>query len=195
MHGAGGSEPRPKDDLLRYFREVDRVLAPYLREKGGPLVLACVDYLAPIYGEANSYDQLEEAHVSGSPDRMPDQQLRTAAWDLLRPAVDAAREEAAGRYRRLAGTGRTTRDVVEAALAAVSGKIDTVFVTLGRQQWGRIDAEAFKVEAHVERALGDYDLLDTIAAQTLMAGGTVYAVEEAAAPEPTGVAAVFRYAG
>jgi hypothetical protein len=194
-HGAGGSEPQPKEDFLRYCREVDRVLAPYMRSRGGPLLLACVDYLAPIYREANSYAHLEEAHVTGSPDRTPDEQIRLVAWDLLRPAVESARDDALARYRQLAGTGQTTSDVAEAALAAVSGKIDTVFVTLGKLRWGRVDTEAYKVETRDEQAPGDYDLLDTIAAQTLMAGGTVYAVDEASAPEPTGVAAVFRYAG
>ena len=194
-HGAGGSEPEPKEDFLRYCREVDRVLAPYMRSRGGPLLLACVDYLAPIYREANSYAHLEEAHVTGSPDRTPDEQIRLVAWDLLRPAVESARDDALARYRQLAGTGQTTSDVAEAALAAVSGKIDTVFVTLGKLRWGRVDTEAYKVETRDEQAPGDYDLLDTIAAQTLMAGGTVYAVDEASAPEPTGVAAVFRYAG
>ena len=195
FHGAGSSEAQPKDELLRYFNAVDGVLAPYMRTHGGPLLLACVDYLAPIYREANSYAHLSEAHVGGSPDRTLDEHLRAAAWELVRPGFESAREEAVARYRQLAGTGQTTSDVAEAALAAVSGKIDTVFVTLGKAQWGRIDTDAYKVETHDEQAPGDYDLLDTIAAHTLVAGGTVYAVEEEAAPEPTGVAAVFRYAG
>ncbi len=193
-HGAGGSEPQHKDDLLRYFREVDRVLAPYMRDHGDPLVLACVDYLAPIYRDANNYGELVHASVTGSPDHVSDDDLRTAAWDLVRPGVDATRDKALGRYRELAGTGQTSSDPAEAALAAISGKIDTVFVTLGMQCWGHVDADAYKVEMHDQRAIGDYDLLDTIAAHALTAGGTVYAVEADAAPEPTGVAAVYRYA-
>jgi hypothetical protein len=195
VHGAGGSEPDRKGELLRYFRQVDAVLAPHMREAGGTLVLACVDFLAPIYSQANSYAHLSERHVSGSPDRTADEALRVAAWELLKPDVDASRERALGRYRELAGTGQTTSDPAEAALAAISGKIDTAFVTLGQQVWGHVDEAAYKAEAHAEAAAGDYDLLDLVAAQTLKAGGTVYAVDQASAPEPTGVAAVFRYAG
>ena len=193
FHGAGGSEPQPKDDLLRYFREVDRVLAPYLRERGGPLVLACVDYLAPIYREANTYAALLDAHAGGSPDQARDEELRTAAWALVLPRLDAAREAALGRYRALAGTGLTTSDPAEAALAGSSGRIDIAFVTVGVQRWGRIDAASYTVETRDEPAPGDSDLLDLIAAHTLSNGGTVYAVDEASAPEPSGVAAVFRY--
>jgi hypothetical protein len=107
--------------------------------------------------------------------------------------MDAEREEALGRYRALAGTGRTTSDPAEAALAASSGKVDTVFVTVGMQVWGHIDAEAYKVETRDQPGEDDYDLLDAVAAHTLANRGTVYAVEPSAAPEPSGVAAVFRY--
>jgi hypothetical protein len=193
FHGAGGTEPEPKEDLLRYAREVDRVVAPYLRHRGGPLVLACVDYLAPIYREANTYASLSEDHVGGSPDRVKDDDLRAAAWAFVKPGMDAEREEALGRYRALAGTGRTTSDPAEAALAASSGKVDTVFVTVGMQVWGHIDAEAYKVETRDQPGEDDYDLLDAVAAHTLANRGTVYAVEPSAAPEPSGVAAVFRY--
>ncbi len=194
MHGAGGTVPDHKDELLRYFHLVDSALAPYMKRHGGPLVLACVDYLAPLYHEANKYNGLAQAHVSGSPDRVHEDDLRAGAWDLLRPQIDQARDQAIGRYRQLAGTGQTTSDVSEAALAAVSGKNDTVFVTLNLRIWGRVDADAYKVEMHDSQEKGDYDLLDLIAARTLSADGTVYAVEPDSAPEPTGVAAVFRYA-
>jgi hypothetical protein len=194
MHGAGGSEPDAKDELLRYFHGVDRVLAPYMNEEGGPLVLACVDYLAPIYRDANSYPHLVTSPLSGSPDRAQDDDLRTQAWELLEPEVDARRADSLGRYRQMAGTGQTSNDVAEAALAAATGKIETVFVSLGKQQWGRIDLDAYRAERHEEKANGDYDLLDAIAAHTLANGGTVYAVEDGDAPESSGVAAVFRYA-
>lgn len=193
-HGSGASQPDHKNDLLRYFQQVDEVLAPYMRKRGDPLVLACVDYLAPLYREANSYGFLVESPVSGSPDRAHDEDLRSMAWELVRPGVEAAREDAVGQYRQLAGTGQTTNDVSEAALAAVTGKVDKVFVMLDREVWGKVDGDAFKVETHATQQPGDVDLLDFTAAHTLMAGGTVYGVEEDEAPEPTGVAAVFRYA-
>ena len=193
FHGAGGTDQEPKEDLRRFFSQVEKVVTPYMRDLGGPLVLACVDYLAPIYRDVNTYPHLLGPHIGGSPDRVLDDDLRRGAWGLVRPGIEASREEALGRYRSLAGTGRTTNDPAEAALAAGSGKIDTVFVTLDTQLWGRIDREAYTVETHDEPAPGDYDLLDVIATQTLAAGGTVYAVEESSAPEPTGVAAVFRY--
>jgi hypothetical protein len=194
QHGAGGSEPDTKDELLRYFQGVDRVLTPYMHEKGGPLVLACVDYVAPIFREANSYQLLVTSPLSGSPDRAQDEDLRAQAWELLEPEVEAQRTDALGRYRQLAGTGQTSNDVAEAVLAALTGKVDTVFVTLDRQQWGRVDLDAYRADLHEEKVNGDYDLLDAIAAHTLANGGTVYAVEEGDALEPSGVAAVFRYA-
>lgn len=194
MHGAGGSTPDMKDDLLRYFHIVDRAVTPYLNEHGGPLVLACVDYLAPIYRETNEYNELRDQNVGGSPDRVSEEELRNRAWEILQPELDAEREQALDRYRASAGTGLTTSDPAEAALAAITGKVDTAFVTIGQQRWGRVDAEAYTVETHDEPEPGDYDLLDVVGAHTLMNGGTVYAVEPDAAPDASGVIAIFRYA-
>ena len=194
MHGAASNVPDHKDELLRYFHQVDRAMTRYMNEHGGPLILACVDYLAPIYGQTNEYNGLMEAHVTGSPDRAQDDDLRAQAWELLRPEIDAERERVIERYRSNVGTGLASSNVSEAALAAMTGKVDTVFVTLDKQVWGRIDAEAYKVEPRSEPEPDDYDLLDTIAAHTLMNSGRVYAVEESEAPEASGVAAIFRYA-
>jgi hypothetical protein len=194
MHGAASNEPDQKDELLRYFHIVDRAVTRFMNAKGGPLVLACVDYLAPIYRETNEYNGLLDEHVSGSPDRQQDDELRAAAWELLRPRLEEERESARERYRATVGTGLTTSSVSEAALAAATGKVDTAFVTFGMQRWGRIDKEAYKVEDDDESDHNNYDLLDMIAAHTLMAGGTVYVVEPDEALEPSGVAAIFRYA-
>jgi hypothetical protein len=50
-HGVGIDDE--KDDLLRYFQQIDRGLHYVLREERAPLVLAAVDYLQPIYREAS----------------------------------------------------------------------------------------------------------------------------------------------
>lgn len=194
FHGAGGSEVDPKNDILRYFREVESALTPFLRRYGGPLVLACVDYLAPLYRDVNGYPHLiADANVSGSPDETPAAALREAAWQIVEPGFVAEREAALERYRSLVGTGKTANDGAEAALSAVSGRVDTAFVTLGVREWGHVDIEAHTVQRHEEAQPGDYDLHDLTAVHTLAAGGTVYVLPSDQAPEPSGIAVVYRY--
>jgi hypothetical protein len=80
--------------------------------------------------------------------------------------------------------------------AAHHGRVESLFVAVGVQQWGRYEPGAGTVELHEDRALGDQDLLDLAAVETLAHAGDVYAVSPDKVPGPQAnspVAAVFRY--
>jgi hypothetical protein len=77
--------------------------------------------------------------------------------------------------------------------AAYHGRVETLFVAIGFQQWGTFDPETNIVHVHKEMEYTDGDLLNSAAIQTFLHGGTVYAVELEKMPESTLLAAVFRY--
>jgi hypothetical protein len=81
----------------------------------------------------------------------------------------------------------------EAVAAAYYGRIDHLFVAVGVQQWGNFDPQANELQIHSENEPGDEDLLNAAAIQTVLNGGTVYALEPQAVPEQAPLAAVFRY--
>jgi hypothetical protein len=182
-----------KDMILQWFRMIDRQLHDLLPDGQSPLVLAGVDSLFPIYREANTYPHLMEGGIPGNPEGLKPEELHGQAWALLEPVFKKGREESAARYRQLAGTGRTTSDVKEAVLAAHHGRIDVLFVAVGVQIWGGFDPEKDKVYMHEPPEPGDEDLLDLTAIQTLINGGTVYAVSPEDVPDHALVAAVLRY--
>jgi hypothetical protein len=188
-HGVGIDDK--KDDLLRYFQRIDRGLHPVLREAKAPLVLAAVDYLQPIYRQANTYPQLLEEGVEGNPDRLSSRELHDRAWPLVKPLFKAALQRAAAQYRQLAGTEHASGDLEAVVAAAYEGRVETLFVALGRQVWGVFDPAAGRVERHEEALVGDVDLLDFAAAHALAHGRTVYALEPAQVPSGTDVAAIF----
>jgi hypothetical protein len=188
-HGVGIDTK--KADLLSYFRRIDRGLHPLLRQEKAPLVLAAVDYLQPLYRQANTYPQLLEVGIEGNPDRLSNRELHDRAWPLVKPLFEATQQRAAAQYQQLAGTEHTSADLGTVVAAAHAGRIETLFVALGRQVWGVFDATAGRTERHEEPSFGDVDLLDFAAAHTLAHGGTVYAVEPNQVPSGTDVAAVF----
>ncbi|PIV00597.1 MAG: hypothetical protein COS57_15555, partial [Syntrophobacterales bacterium CG03_land_8_20_14_0_80_58_14] len=67
VSGHGAELDDAKDNLLKYFRLIDRGLHDLLRDERAPLVLAGVDYLFPIYREANTYPRLIEEGIPGNP--------------------------------------------------------------------------------------------------------------------------------
>ena len=66
-------------------------------------------------------------------------------------------------------------------------------MAVNEEQWGIFDPVSNIVHVHKEARFNDDDLLDVAATQTLLHGGTVYAVDRAQMPDEGLLAAVFRY--
>ncbi len=202
---AGGGERRPamfhghdardedKKRILRWFHKLDAELSALLTGERSPLVLAGVDYLLPLYQEANTYAHLLAEGVTGNPEERRPQELHERAWPLVQPVFTQAREKALARYSQSIPNGQGSDDLSEVILAAHHGRVDVLFVALGVQIWGTYDPATQAVDVHEGHESGDEDLLDLAAMQTIMQGGTVYAVAPEQMPTAAPVAAVFRY--
>jgi hypothetical protein len=194
-HGVGIEDAthEPNDPILRYFHQVNTGLQAFLRDEHAPLVLAGVEYLLPIYRRANTYPYLLEEGITGNPEGLRPEELQERAWAIVQPHFQQAQEGAAAQYRQLAGTGRANDDTSAIVTAAYDGRIDTLFVAIGVQQWGLFHSDSRTVEAHQEAMAGDEDLLDVAAMYTLLRRGSVYAVAPEQMPEQTPAAAILRY--
>jgi hypothetical protein len=192
FHGHDPSDEH-KSTILRWFQQIDGALPDLLVGRQSPIVLAGVEYLFPLYKEASSYPHLVEEGVPGSPEEQSREELHAQAWPLVQPFFMQTPEKAAAQYGQLSGTGRTTTDVKEAVLAAHHGRVDVLFVAVGVQVIGHFDPETDTVHVHQDQDSSDQDLLDLAAIQTILNGGTVYAVNSDRVPGHAPLAAVFRY--
>lgn len=193
-HGHGYSSEDAKKDIRRYFSQIDRGVSELLRGDTAPLVLAGVDYLLPIYREVSSHPNLAEDGILGSPDRLSAEELHKKAWERVRSHFRKEEEQAASKYRRAAGTGLTSDDIRTAVVAAVNGRVDSLFVPIGAHLWGTYCENTQTVTVSEQRHPEAEDLLDLAAVHTLNNGGSVYAVPEKRMPAEHGnIAALFRY--
>lgn len=190
-HGVGRDDT--KTDILRYFQKVDEGLHNYLKDERSPLVVAGVDYLLPLYREANSYPHMIEEGIAGSPDGLREDELHEKAWLLVESIFRKDQENAAARYMELAGTGLASQDIEEIVPAAMQGRVEAIFVPSGLRKWGTYDPERNLVEVHQEMQNGDEDLYDLAAIQTFLNGGSVFPVESGKVPGTGNVSAIFRY--
>jgi hypothetical protein len=182
FHGHGVGIDDVKDDLLLYFRRIDRGLHDWLRDERAPLVLASVDYLWPLYRKANTYPHLSDGGVAGNPDRLSPRELHDRAWPLVEPLFQEGRRKATVSYERLAGTGRTTDRLEEVIAAADQGRVETLFVAPGQGPWGAFDADSGATAVHEPPLPGDEDLVNRAAVGVLRHGGAVYVVAPDEAP-------------
>jgi hypothetical protein len=193
FHGQGAGNDEQKDRLLRYFRKVSGGLEELLKNQRSPLVLAGVDYLLPIYKEANNYPHLMEDGITGNPEELKAEELHSSAWEIMQPYFEQAEQEVVSRYQELAGTGQTANNIQEVVSAAYYQRIESLFVPVGVQQWGLFNPSTSEIQLHQEQESGDEDLMDFAAIHTVLNGGTVYAVEPEKVPGDAPLAAVFRY--
>jgi hypothetical protein len=191
FHGHGVGIDDAKDDLLLFCRAVDRELHPALKDELAPLVLAAVEFLAPIVRQACTYPHLHEEVIPGNPDRLSDQELAERARPLAEPLVRRAEHDAVALYRQLAGTGRTACDVAEVLPAAAAGRVEALLAALGRGVWGRYDPAAGRVDAHAGREPGDDELTNLAAVFALRHGRPVYALPADEMPDGAALAAIF----
>ncbi|MBN1437994.1 MAG: hypothetical protein JW929_01175 [Anaerolineales bacterium] len=192
FHGQGGGMEQRKDDLLRFFRRMDRGLIPLLRGSRLPLVVAGVDYLLPIYRKANTYPHLTAVLPVGNPDRISDRRLHLLAWEAVRPVFTRRRREAFLAYRRLAAAGdpRACADLPAVLTAAFQGRVETLFMDAQGQEWGVFDAGTGKYTLFSGREEGAEDLLELAAVQVCLKGGQVFAVARAQIPAGSKIAAL-----
>jgi hypothetical protein len=193
FHGQGAGKDQEKSGILKFFKQIDRGLRSIFQAHSGPLVLAGVEYLFPIYREANSYQLLMQPGIPGNPEALKPDVLQTAAWAITEPYFLKERFDAIERYRHLSGTGMASADIKTIALAAHRGRVEILFVAVGLQQWGAFDGETHSVHVHEERLPGDEDILDFAAVHTAMKEGKVHALLPEEMPESTNLAAIFRY--
>jgi Bacterial archaeo-eukaryotic release factor family 7 len=193
FHGQGVGIDDSKDQLLRYFQQINHGLHEMLRDATVPLVLAGVDYLMPIYREANTYPHLVDQEIAGNPDRLKAEALHELAWAIVEPLLLEQEREAVSRYQDLVGTWLASSSIEEVLPAAFYGRVESLFVALDQQQWGRFDLATNALALHTQAQADDVDLLDVAATQALLHGGKVYAVERTKVPGESLVAAVFRY--
>lgn len=190
FHGHGASFD-DDDRIRRYLRMVDAGLQEVLRDERSPLVLAGVERLLATYRSLCSYRPLLDEDIEGNPEQIADRDLGLRARAIADPWFASERAAAEAEYAQLAGTGRASAQLDRVVTAAHEGRVAILFVAVGVQRWGSIDAGV--VTERAEPQPGDVDLLDEAALATWNTGGRVFAVDPDDVPQGAEIAAVFRY--
>jgi hypothetical protein len=191
FHGHALDKDAAEEDLSRFVTVVHRGVQSTVAEQPAPLVLAGVARLTALYRRVNNHRHILKQGIDGNPEHLSAEALHSAAWPLVEPLFSGDRQAAAEAL--LAGKPATAKDVEAAVVAAYQGRIESVFVPVQHHVWGSFDPDALTASEHDERQPGDLDLLDVIAAFTLVHGGRVFAVDAASMPTSDPVGAVLRF--
>jgi hypothetical protein len=83
-HSEYSESQTDKEMLLLFFRKIDASLHKFLQRKSEPMVLAGVEYLLPIYRQANTSPYLVPGGLAGNIERVRFDTIRKRAWELLK---------------------------------------------------------------------------------------------------------------
>ena len=193
FHGQGGQPDTAKEELLQYFQRISAALRPVLRDSRNPLILACVEYEAPIFREACDYPHIADELLTGNFDYAADHEIYAQALPIARQIFDRTRERAAARYRELADTNRAANRLDAVLPAAHHGRVETLFVDRRAVELGAYDPAKQIISYGGVAGAPVEDLLDRAAVESLLRGAAVYAVPREQMPDDNDIAAVFRY--
>lgn len=195
-HGHGAGEDERKQELVRFFREVDAGLRRLLGEERAPVILAAVEYYHPLYRSVSRLSNLAPEGIDGNVTEWAPERLHAAAWPIVERYVEAEIDDALALWESSYGRGKTEVDLASAARHAVAGRVRLLLTEKGRRVWGRMDRTTGGVE--VVREGGDdpgpeeTDLQDELAEVVIARGGRTLVLPAERMPTRTGVAAVLR---
>jgi hypothetical protein len=196
FHGQGVGTDDEKTNILRYFQQIDRGLHEFLHDQTAPLILAAVSFLLPIYHEANTYAALIPEGITGNPEKQKgrgNMLLHKEAWPIVAPYVQKQQQDDRAQFEENKETDWASANVSAIVQAAYHGRIASLFLALDEEQWGTFDPRTSTIHLHETADPGDEDVLDLAATQTILHGGTVYALERKDMPDHALLAALYRY--
>jgi hypothetical protein len=209
IHGGYGSKQDDVDaDTEIFLREVDRVVDEQVsRRTGRPLVLVAAGRLAATFRGISRNPLLVDAHVAADPHLMTPDAIAQAVLPAFMRSRAARIAREIQTFAQARDRGRAVADLADVARAAVAGRVATLLVEADRFEPGRIDRATGAIDPATPAgtrpadrsatgalpALAGEDLINAVAEEVLVRGGTVVAVARVAMPTETGVAAIARY--
>jgi hypothetical protein len=194
FHGQGSHKDLDDNTLEKFLRAVDDGLMEMLHDETPPLVIAGDEAVAARYRSLSNYPNVWAKNVPGNPEEKDPVLLHEEAMNALQSDFDTHKEDTKKNFGNALSEGDASIMTDDIVRAAGDGRIRTLFLVKGAQEWGRYDPSIRKV-AHMDKPqAGATDLIEYAAMQTFLQGGRVYQVDRSDMPRPTGsLNAVFRY--
>ncbi len=193
FHGQGEGKEDRKDEILTFFRGIDRGLSSILSAENTPLILAGLDEQISIYKKANSYHNLFEKHLSCHPSDLSSDELQIGAWKVLESHFDQELNEKLEMFQRYQDTGRTSQQINEIIPMAIQGRVDTLFIQYDMDVWGTYDPTNNLLKISHEHRSPAVPLDNLMVVNTFLQGGKIYLMDKMEMPVPSSeCCAIFR---
>jgi hypothetical protein len=184
FHGHGENKDEEKNEILRYFREINNGLMILLhKDQKPPLVVCCLDYHFSIYQEVNTYQHLFSQHVSGNPADKDLRLLHKETWEIVHPYFSRNLQEKIDQFLQFLGTEKASSNIKEILPAAIQGKVDTLFLEENVEIFGIYNALTQETQIQEEFKEPNISLVNLVAMKVFEQGGVVYLMKKEDMPD------------
>ena len=184
-----------KANTVEFVRLVAASMEKHLATNRLPVVLIADAEIQGHFQKLGDLGSLLAGVVETNPEAMEVGSLHAAAYNLVRPLLDADRRQAVEKLAALLGSGdsRATVNAGEIVKAAHHGRIESLMLAEGAELWGRFDEATGKVTMGAGTTAAGHDLLDDVATQVLRHGGAISIIALDEMPDAAPAAAVLRF--
>lgn len=181
-HGQGEGKEDRKNEILRFFREINKGVAAVVGDQKYPMILAGIEYLVPIYRKANTYKNLWETPLILHPSDLHVEEILRRARELMMPIWKRGFSTKSNQFKQLEKTSKVAIGISEILPLAYQGNIDSLFIQTHYETWGVFDPEKKSVRLDKNKNLINTSLTNLAAIQVILKGGKVFLVDEEQMP-------------
>jgi len=179
MFGTSTVREQQDEYLLHFFKQIDKGLHRLLAREVAPLIVAGVEFEIALYRKVNTYPQLTEHAVHGSPDGLSARELHERALTFVKQTFSAPLKKALEDFEEYGGTRRASSSLDEILRAADEGRVADLLLREGAERRGS--------------GPGEEDLFNLAALRTVSHRGQAFALKASEMPGELDAAAIFRF--
>lgn len=195
FHGHGDNNARDDNELLVFFRDIDKGIMSKLRDhQEPPLVLCCLEHYYPVYVQAATHRNIFPQHIQYNPAGLDKRSLHQKAWELLESYFEQGLLSRKERFLIGIDKGKASSNIREIIPAAIAGRIDTLFIEKNTDVFGVYDLTTGGISIQEHQNMANVSLTNLAAKKVFEQGGFIYLPENHEMPDgSTGINALFRY--
>ena len=194
FHGHGEGIDDKKKEINTFLTAIDKAVISVIKNSKLPLVIASTNNVFSSYKQINTYSNLYPKNCKGDPEFKNKTNLHQASMELIKPYFEATKKQQLHKFKELYHTPKISYQLNEIIPAAISGKIDTLFVDKNTDEYGIYNKEKGKLILNASKEIQNASLTNLAATQTFLNGGHVYLLNSEEMPtQGRSLNALFRY--
>lgn len=195
FYGHGHSDTKDDNELLVFFREIDRGIMTKLHDQQQPpLLLCCLEHYYPVYLQAATHRNIFPQHIPYNPADLDRRSMHEKAWELLEPHFEQGLHNRKERFLIGIDKGKASSNIREIIPAAVAGRIDTLFLEKNSDVFGVYDLTTGGISIQEQQNLANVSLTNLAAKKVYEQGGYIYLLGKHEMPDGSSdINALFRY--